>query len=60
MSRIRGDSTRCPNRPFLIRTIRESLAHAPVMTIGDAPAPALFNEGDDDTIDAQKTVLADR
>ena len=52
MSRIRGESTRCPNRPFLIRTIRESLAHAPVTTIGDAPAPALFNEGDDDTIDA--------
>ena len=37
---VRGESTRCPNRPFLIRKIREVLDAAPVIHIGNEPWPA--------------------
>lgn len=36
---VRGEPTRCPNRPFLIRKIREVLDGAPVLTIADDPVP---------------------
>jgi hypothetical protein len=36
---VRGEPTRCPNRPFLIRKIREVLDGAPVITIADDPVP---------------------
>lgn len=36
---VRGESTRCPNRPYLIRVIREGLRGAPVIAL-PAPAPA--------------------
>ena len=37
---VRGESTRCPNRPFLIRKIREVLDAAPVIHIGNESRPA--------------------
>jgi len=38
---VRGESTRCPNRPYLIRVIREGLRSAPVIALPEsAPEPA--------------------
>jgi hypothetical protein len=38
---VRGESTRCPNRPYLIRVIREGLRGAPVIALPEPePEPA--------------------